>query len=313
MREKAGSLAGLSLAILPILLTAACATTIPTATQTPTEVSSTAISESQAPVVVSPQSTVSAEPSPVAEAGLGNSLAALLEKLEIAPEYTSGYDRDLFDHWIDADRDGCNTRREVLIVESLTPIEISSGCDLVGGSWLSQYDAMLSEDFSSFDIDHMVPLKEAWDSGAHAWDYETRMRFANDLDFPGSLIAVTASSNRSKSDRDPAQWLPAQSSYLCEYTANWLSVKYRWKLSIDSDESLALGSLVAACDDYEVQLPPRATIAIGQKVAADANGNDPKFGSCKEAKANGFGPYQKGVDEEYLWYRDGDSDGKVCE
>ena len=250
---------------------------------------------------------------PAAET-VGNSpLANLLGALKIDPEYPSGYDRDLFDLWIDADSDGCNTRREVLIAESLTPVQISSDCNLANGTWLSVYDNAATSDFSELDIDHMVPLKEAWDSGAHAWDYDTRRRFANDLDFAGSLIAVTASSNRSKSDRDPAQWLPSNSSYLCQYTANWLQVKYRWGLSIDSAESLALGSLVVACDEVAVSLPEKAITKNAEKQRPDASGNDPMFGSCKEAKANGYGPYLKGIDEEYDWYRDGDKDGTVCE
>lgn len=109
-----------------------------------------------------------------------------------------GYDRDLFADWYDADRDGCNTRKEVLIAESLDPVQIGSGCSISGGRWFSIYDNVETTDSSKFDIDHMVPLSEAWDSGAWNWNADQRKHFANDLDQPFFLIAVTASSNRSK-------------------------------------------------------------------------------------------------------------------
>lgn len=301
-----------TLLVTAILLTA-CAPTAELDGSQADKTGQSGTSATPTPVTAEPGNPASQSAKAAAETVSNSPLADLLKALKIDPEYPSGYDRDLFDHWIDVDSDGCNTRREVLIAESLTPVQISSGCDLSGGTWLSVYDSTQTKDFSALDIDHMVPLKEAWDSGAHLWDADTRRRFANDLGFEGSLIAVTASSNRSKSDRDPAQWLPSNPSHLCKYTADWLQVKYRWSLSIDSAESLALGSLVVACDDFIVSLPEKATIKKAEKLKTDASGNDPMFGSCKEAKANGFGPYQKGVDEEYLWYRDGDSDGKVCE
>lgn len=252
--------------------------------------------------------------SQVAEPEQQNVLADLLAALKISPEFESGYDRDLFQHWIDADSDGCNTRREVLILESVTNPQIGDRC-AVFGSWISSYDNRKVNDASELDIDHMVPLAEAWRSGAYQWSSQTRKRFANDLGFPGSLIAVTASSNRSKSDRDPANWLPANAQYLCQYTYDWLAVKYRWSLSVDSQEALALAELVPNCSgEYEV--PNKAEVVIAPHQPAPKStkaGQDPRFGTCREAKANGYGPYVKGVDIEYGWYRDGDSDGTVCE
>jgi hypothetical protein len=102
-------------------------------------------------------------------------------------------------------------------------------------------------DASSFDIDHFVPLKEAWDSGAHAWDSGTRQRFANDLDYAGSLIAVSASSNRSKGASDPAEWLPPNRSYRCVYLVTWVEVKLRWNLSADPGEIAAIRSAGSGC------------------------------------------------------------------
>ena len=133
----------------------------------------------------------------------------LLDELTVTAEHDSGYDRDLFRHWVDADGDGCDARREVLITEAVTAPSVGSGCSLSGGEWLSRYDGKTTTgNGSAFDVDHMVPLAEAWVSGAHNWTADRREDYANDLGFADSLIAVSASSNRSKGARDPAEWLP---------------------------------------------------------------------------------------------------------
>lgn len=93
---------------------------------------------------------------------------------------------------------------------------------------------------STFDIDHLVPLAEAWGSGANAWSAEQRTAFANDLGFRPSLIAVSASSNRSKGDRDPAEWMPPAANEHCRYLRTWVAVKTRWRLAIDVAEKRAL-------------------------------------------------------------------------
>jgi hypothetical protein len=122
----------------------------------------------------------------------------------IAPEGSdAGYDRDLFDHWTDADSDGCDARCEVL--EQERRIDLPG---LPGGGWLSTYDGYTTPDAGELDVDHVVALGEAWRSGGATWDGARREAFANDLDDPGALIAVTASANRSKGDRDPASWQP---------------------------------------------------------------------------------------------------------
>ena len=191
-----------------------------------------------------PSSTlVAAEPQ--AEAGRFDELLA---SLVISDEYPSGYDRDLFRHWVDDDRDGCNARREVLIIEAVEAPVVGSDCELVGGLWYSAYDGVITDDDGEFDIDHMVPLKEAWDSGAHAWDSDRRRAFANDLDLPQALIAVSRSSNRSKSDRDPADWLPPLTSYHCQYIEDWMVVKIKWELRVDVREFAALRSVASGCE-----------------------------------------------------------------
>lgn len=187
----------------------------------------------------------------------------LIGYLEVAPESNgSSYSRSLFRHWSDADRDGCNTREEVLLLESRSPITPGRGCRITRGSWFSDFDGRNFTSAASLDIDHFVPLKEAWDSGASRWDSRTREAFANDLGFDGSLIAVSSSSNRSKSDRDPADWIPSNASFRCTYAVTWVQVKYRWALSADDSEVAALRNLLALCPvGANYLLPERAVSA----------------------------------------------------
>jgi len=260
----------------------------------------------------------------VAEASAA-SFEELIGGLTIQPEVAGGYDRDLFRHWIDADGDGCDTRREVLIAESTTRVSVGSGCSLDGGTWVSAFDGVSTTDASKFDVDHFVPLAEAWRSGAHSWDSTTRQNFANDLGYEMSLIAVSASSNRSKSDRDPSKWMPPSSSFKCEYVYSWIQVKTRWKLTVDSAEANALRSNWSGCSveglDFNAKAsgasisnePQPAPAPAPDPQPESSPGLDPDFGTCKAAKAAGYGPYFSGVDEEYGWYTDRDKDGIVCE
>ncbi len=223
-----------------------------TATSAPATSSPETIAPADKTVEATPSATATQSPKPpptetAAPANDPNSLEELISQLVVAAEQGQGYDRDLFRHWIDADGDGCNTRKEVLIAEAKVKPSISGDCSLSGGQWYSVYDQVTTTDPSDFDVDHFVPLKEAWDSGAYAWSSDKRKEFANDLGFGGSLIAVTASSNRSKSDRDPADWLPVNSGYHCRYITNWVKVKIRWGLTVDSAELATIESMAAAC------------------------------------------------------------------
>ena len=185
-------------------------------------------------------------------------LAELLGLLVVAEEVPAGYDRDLFRHWIDEDGDGCSARAEVLIAEAQERPSIGDRCALVGGRWWSLYDERTFTNASEIDIDHVVALKEAWDSGAHAWSAARRQAFANELRVPWALIAVSASSNRSKADKDPAQWLPPAAAARCPYLAAWMAVKVRFALTIDTAERNALRELVIGCPTTTapVQLAP---------------------------------------------------------
>jgi hypothetical protein len=135
----------------------------------------------------------------------------------------------------------------VLIEESLQPLTVGPGCFLEGGEWYSAFDGVTTTNPSNFDIDHFVPLKEAWESGAYSWSDERRRDFANDLSNSASLIAVSASSNRSKGARDPAEWLPPDPSYHCAYVVQWIEVKLYWDLSVDPVEATALNDVLLRC------------------------------------------------------------------
>jgi DNA uptake protein ComE-like DNA-binding protein len=215
----------------------------------------------------SSSSSGSTSPTTQTEAQTASNLTTLINSLQVAVENRTGYNRELFRHWVDADGDGCDTRDEVLIAESLTPVTIGAGCSLSGGTWLSPYDMVSTTNASGFDVDHLVPLAEAWDSGASNWDSATRQAFANDLDFSMSLIAVTASSNRSKSDRDPAEWLPTNTAYHCEYAVAWVQVKVRWKLTIDSAEKEKLLSLANSCGGEALEFSPSPANVSGGNAA----------------------------------------------
>lgn len=188
-----------------------------------------------------------AETTPV-EIGEAHALERV-DTLTVAAEHDAvPYSRDLYRHWTDADRDGCDTRQEVLISESLTDGTVDSRCNIVGGgTWLSAYDDVTVTDPSALDIDHMIPLAEAHRSGASTWGETRREQFANDLDSPQSLIAVTASTNRSKGDRDPAEWKPPVTAYHCEYATAWVHVKSVWGLTVDPVEKTALKGMLATC------------------------------------------------------------------
>jgi hypothetical protein len=157
---------------------------------------------------------------------------------------TSGYSRDLFPHWI-TQSGTCDTRDQVLKRDG-TGVTVDSQCEPTGGRWYSVYDSVWVTDDSSIDIDHIVPLAEAWKSGANSWTTSRRQQFANDLTI-AQLIAVTASSNRSKGDRDPSVWKPPNTSVHCIYAREWIWVKYSYGLSLQSAEKTALQQMLGTC------------------------------------------------------------------
>jgi len=196
----------------------------------------------------------------------------LLERLTVAPErLDASYRRSSFKHWVDADRDCQDTRAEVLAAEDLSGSPL--GCRVVSGRWVSWLDGRTFTSARSLDVDHLVALKEAWRSGAADWDASRREAFANDLGYEWSLAAVSASSNRSKSDRDPARWLPA-GPVRCEYALRWVAVKFRWGLAVDARERSALQGVFSApgCAGSLIEVPPTVHVGSSRLVVRDASG-----------------------------------------
>jgi len=175
-----------------------------------------------------------------------------IKVLKIEPDVREGYARAKFKHWSDLDKNGCSTRNDVIIAEALVKPKVDKGCKIVKdtGKWYSAYDGVEVTNFSGLDVDHMVPLAEAWDSGAKNWDTAKREVYANDMGDPTSLIAVTAATNRSKSDQDPGEWLPAKD--VCTYVKNWVHVKIRWSLTVDEKELKAIKDANAKCPKSKI-------------------------------------------------------------
>lgn len=168
-----------------------------------------------------------------------------LAALQVAAEsHHASYDRDLFPHWITI-TGTCNTREQVLKRDG-TSVTVNSSCAAVSGSWRSPFDGAIWSDPSDVDIDHMVPLAEAWSSGAWAWSTSHRQTYANDLGGP-ELWAVTDNVNQSKGDRDPAQWQPPLASFRCTYARAWIQVKWYYHLSVDPAEKSALAGMLGTC------------------------------------------------------------------
>jgi hypothetical protein len=161
-----------------------------------------------------------------------------------AESHHASYDRDLFPHWITI-TGSCNTREQVLKRDG-SGVVVNGSCYPTAGSWYSPFDGATWTDPSDVDIDHMVPLAEAWSSGAWAWSTAQRQTYANDLGGP-ELWAVTDNVNQSKGDRDPAGWRPPLGSFHCLYARAWIQVKWYYDLSVDSAEKSALGNMLGSC------------------------------------------------------------------
>ncbi|MFI1189739.1 HNH endonuclease family protein [Streptomyces californicus] len=190
-----------------------------------------------------------AEPLPLADA---------VQQLPLAVESREGYQRSSFKHWVDEDKDGCSTRAEVLIAESRVTATVEPRCKVTAGQWYSYYDGVTLPAPGGLDIDHMVPLAEAWDSGASQWTAARREAYANDLTAKRSLVAVTAKTNRSEADQDPSTWLPPLADARCTYAVDWVATKLRWGLSVDEAEVEALAELAEGCGQEVVEYEPAA-------------------------------------------------------
>ncbi|WP_062076969.1 GmrSD restriction endonuclease domain-containing protein [Demequina globuliformis] len=310
--------------------------TAPSATPSPSpSLSATATPSPTASALSTPTPAPTPTPSPSQTLTDGTAAAALVALEVKAEQAQSPYEREAFgDGWVDVDRNGCDTRNDMLILR-LYERDMSGSCTVTSGRltdpftgtsiWFERGGA------SEVDIDHLVALSAAWVTGASEWDYATRVAFAND---PLNLEPVDAGENRSKGDDDASEWLPPHRDFHCQYVARQIAIKGKYGLWVTPAESSAMERVLGACPDeplpaageviaLDIEEPapaappePEPEPEPKPKKTADAGETsediDQNYGACYKLPA-GKGPYVKGVDPEYAFYQDRDGDGVVCE
>ena len=224
---------------------------------------------------------------PSAAAGTSIGTKTLLGQLTVSSEHRGGFSTATFGPWVDSDRDGCATPEEVLIRDAIDKPQVASGCTLVGGSWTSLYDGLHVTDSSQLRIDHLVSLREAWQSNAWRWDSDTRHRFMNDLTYPRSLLAVSTASYQSKGGAEPTDWMPPRASFDCRYLSWWVAVKWRWRLSVNSAEKTFLTKHLGACGWPTVLKPSRARVVYATAVFSFVG--DTILGDTPKLPSNPYG------------------------
>lgn len=184
-----------------------------------------------------------AQPDPAVDV---NQARQQLAGLTITPEGSgAGYSREKFPHWSTVSG-ACDTREAVLVEQGQRVRVDPDTCRPVTGTWLSPYDGGVWTQASDVDIDHVVPLAEAWRSGAARWTTAEREQFANDRWHP-QLLAVTDNLNQAKGAQDPARWRPPLRSYWCTYADDWIAVKDAYRLTADAAEVAALRRMLDTC------------------------------------------------------------------
>ncbi|WP_324652350.1 GmrSD restriction endonuclease domain-containing protein [Georgenia sp. H159] len=263
-----------------------------------------------------------AGPPGTADAAAGTALATALD-LEVkgrAPR--AGYDRGLFGGgWVDTDRNGCDTRNDIL-ARDLTGVSHRPGtrdCVVVSGVLGDPYSGRRiefvrgDETSNAVQVDHVVALSDAWQKGAQQWDSDTRVRFGND---PLNLLAVDGPLNMQKGDGDTATWLPPNRSYRCPYVARQVAVKDAYGLWVTQAEQDAMVRVLGDCPGQPLPSGSAARevgAAPEPPVPAPADhARDVPYPSCAAARAAGVAPARVG-DPGYGTHLDGDGDGVACE
>jgi hypothetical protein len=186
-----------------------------------------------------------AAPDPPAGAPSASAAPGLLDHLRVAPPGSmDGYSRDRFPHW--SEQHGACDTREVVLARDGEDVRTDDECHPVSGTWRSPYDGAVWHDSADVDIDHVVPLADAWRSGAREWSDERREAFANDLTRP-QLFAVTDNVNQSKGDDTPDEWKPPLKSDWCAYARDWVAVKDHYDLTVTAPEKRALAGMLHSC------------------------------------------------------------------
>jgi hypothetical protein len=179
-----------------------------------------------------------------------------LSELKVRPASSmAGYSREEFPHWSDAqefgwrlpggtpDPESCDARDAALIRDGREE-RVEAYCDVASGSWFDPYGGQTYADPEDIDIDHIVPLANAWRSGASSWSTTKKESFAN---VPRDLLSVDDSLNQSKGDKGPEAWKPPRKAYWCVYAKRWIGVKHYWDLSVTGAERFALKQMLGRC------------------------------------------------------------------
>ena len=195
-------------------------------------------------------------------------------QLQVAPVAADlpEYNRLEWRHWTDEDDDCQDARQEALIAESATPVTFKSDkqCRVAEGRWVGPYTGTEVDQPGKLDIDHMVPLANAHRSGGWAWDRDLKEAYANDLTYPGHLVAATAAANRAKGGKGPEDWRPPDESYWCTYAVDWTNIKITWGLTATQREWDALREMLATCEEsFTLDIPqPTATPQVTSEDAS---------------------------------------------
>jgi len=256
----------------------------------------------------------------------GTALAALASLPVKGRAPMTGYSREEFGQaWLDADRNGCDTRNDTLgrdlVQRSYKPG--TRDCVVLTGvlhdPYLGQDVAFVRGDGDLVDIDHVVALGNAWATGAAPFDIHKRAAFAND---PLNLLAVDLHSNRSKGDGDAATWLPAYRPFRCSYVSRQIAVKKKYGLWLTAPEHAAMARVLGTCPDQRLpvdrsQAPTRVDQHITDPAASSAprplaGGGSVSYANCTAVRAAGAAPIHRG-DPGYSRKLDRDGDGVGCE
>ena len=222
----------------------------------------------------------------------------------------TGYERERFGNgWLDIDRNGCDTRNDVLARDLVdeTFLPRTQDCVVASGTLADPYSGKVIEFRRGQDtsddvqIDHVVALSDAWQKGAQGWDEQQRFRFGND---PLNLLAVDGPLNMQKGDGDAATWLPPDTGYRCAYVARQVAVKATYGLWVTSAERDAMAAVLERCPGEPL---PASGAAQPEPAAAG-----PAYPDCEAVRAAGAAPIHRG-DPGFAETFDGDGDGVGCE
>lgn len=194
---------------------------------------------------------------PIEGSGTPEQISNSLNGVTIAPAEKVAYNRDEWNHWVN-NRD-CWTVREYVLARDAEPgslslvdgagnptADVNVACEIKSGTWIDPYTGQSFTNPSDLDIDHMIPLKYAATHGGQAWDSNRKQEYANSLD-NSHLLAVSASANRSKSDKGPGDWKPSNKSYECAYASSWVNIASKWQLSVTEKDANSLKEMLATC------------------------------------------------------------------